>query len=96
MIPQGSAICRLVARVAMDSPTLLEYVESPTPPRRPALKVPMALASMPPLADYMSVRFHSASSIFWHSVKSPTALSVEAKLAMRKAGSIARLKVHPD
>jgi hypothetical protein len=56
----------------------------------------MELASIPPLTDFMSVRFHSASLIFWHRVRSPTVLSVEAKLAMRKAGSIARLNAHPD
>jgi hypothetical protein len=48
----------------MDNPTLLEKVDCPAPPSRPALKVQMELASIPPLTDFMSVRFHSASLIF--------------------------------
>ena len=59
----------------MDSPTLLEKVDCPAPPSRPALKVQIEFASIPPLTDFMSVRFHSASLIFWHRVKSPTVLS---------------------
>jgi len=38
----------------------------------------------------MSVRFQSASLIFWQRVRSPTLFSVEARLAMRKAGSSER------
>jgi hypothetical protein len=96
MIPQGKATWRLVALVAMARPTLLEKVDCPAPPSSPAPMVQIEPASTPPLTDFMSVRFHSASLIFWHRVKSPTVLSVEAKLAMRKAGSIARLNAHPD
>ena len=94
-MPQGMAMERLVAPVARERPTLLEKVDWPIPPSRPDRPVPIAPAKIPPLTDCMSVRFQSASLIFWHRVKSPTHLIVEARLAMRNAGRRARSKDQP-
>jgi hypothetical protein len=74
---------------------LLEKVDWPIPPSRPDSVVPMAPAEIPPPTDCMSVRFQSASLAFWQRVKSPTAFKVEARLAMRNAGSRARSKDQP-
>src|SRR5688572_31706251 len=79
MTPQGKAIWRLVAPVAIERPTLLEKVDWPTPPKRPASVVPTDSARIPPLADFKSVRFHSRSLAFWHRVRSPTLLRVDAR-----------------
>ena len=89
------AIERLVAPVASERPTLLEKVDWPIPPSKPDSPVPIAPAKIPPLTDCMSVRFQSASLIFWQRVKSPTLFKVEARLAMRNAGSRARSNDQP-
>ena len=94
-MPQGMAIDRLVAPVASERPTLLENVDWPIPPSKPDRPVPIAPAKIPPLTDCMSVRFQSASLIFWHRVKSPTLFKVEARLAMRNAGRRARSNDQP-
>ena len=94
-MPQGMAMDRLVAPVARERPTLLENVDWPIPPSKPDRPVPIAPAKIPPLTDCMSVRFQSASLIFWQRVKSPTLFKVEARLAMRNAGRKARSTAQP-
>jgi hypothetical protein len=74
---------------------LLEKVDWPIPPSKPDRPVPIATAEIPPLTDCMSVRFQSASLIFWQRVKSPTAFKVDARLTMRNAGSRVRSKNQP-
>ena len=83
MTPQGKAILRLVAPVAIESPTLPENVDWPIPPKRPAMVVPMEAAKIPPLTDLRSVRLHSRSFAFWQNVRSPTLLRVDARQAMK-------------
>ncbi|HEX2466398.1 MAG TPA: hypothetical protein VHR17_17385 [Thermoanaerobaculia bacterium] len=53
-------------------------------------------ASSPPPTDVISVRFQSASLIFWHSVRSPTDLSEEASAAIRNGASSDALNANPD
>jgi hypothetical protein len=95
MTPQGRAIWRLVAPVAIERPTLLEKVDWPTPPKRPTSVVPMEAARIPPLTDFKSVRFHSRSLAFWHNVRSPTLLRVDARQAMKNAGNNAMSNDQP-
>src|SRR5262245_11167392 len=94
--PQANPIRRLVAPVAMDRPTLALEVDCPIIPTPPDNITPHASARMPPLIDCMSGRFHSVSLIFWQVVRSPTALSVEAKTVTRKGKISAPLKDHPS
>src|SRR5215510_12375949 len=91
-IPHGMAIERLVAPVASERPTLPEKVDWPNPPSKPDRPVPIAPAKIAPLTECISVRFQSASLIFWQRVRSPTLFKVEAKLAMRNAGKRTRSK----
>src|SRR6202167_4072777 len=84
----GSAIDLLVTPVASDKPTLLETVLCATPPTSPENNVPKPFARIPPLMDFMSVRFQSASLIFWQRVKSPTVFRLAVRLAIRNGASI--------
>src|SRR5262245_34106423 len=93
--PTGRAMARLVAPVAIERPTLLEKVDCPIPPINPARVVPADPARIPPATDFMSVRFHLLSLIFWHRVRSPTVFSTELRLAIRKGARNAKLKVIP-
>src|SRR5580700_11798126 len=90
--PAGQAITRLVAPVAIESPTLLENVDCPTPPNTPDKAEQIPPARIPPLTSFISVRFHSESLIFSQSVKSPTVLSIEQTLAIRNGSIISNLK----
>src|ERR1700720_2981323 len=90
--PAGQAITRLVAPVAIESPTLLENVDCPTPPNTPDKAEQIPPSKIPPLTSFISVRFHSESLIFSHSVRSPTLLSIEQTLAMTNGSTIPNRK----
>src|SRR4029450_6254224 len=94
--PQANPIRRLVAPVAMERPTLAVEGDCPMFPTPPDNRTPHASARMPPLIDFISGLFHSASFTFWHVVKSPTALSDEANAVIRKGTSNAPLKDQPS
>jgi hypothetical protein len=59
----------------------------PIPPSRPEIALPKPLVKTPPLTDFMSVRFQSASFAFWQSVVSPTLFRLAVSVAIRNAGS---------
>src|ERR1700733_4172320 len=84
----GSAMALLVTRVASDKPTLLETVFCATPPASPENNGARPFARIPPLMDFMSVRFQSASLIFWQRVKSPTVFRLAVRLAIRNGASL--------
>src|ERR1700723_410650 len=94
--PAGSAINRLVVPVASDNPTLLDTVFCATPPVKPENSVPSPLAKMPPLMDLMSVRFQSASLIFWQSVMSPTVFKLAVKQAITNGATSERRNERPE
>src|SRR5580658_2761660 len=94
--PAGSAIDLLVVPVASDNPTLLDTVFCATPPDKPENKVPRPLAIIPPLMDFISVRFQSASLIFWQSVKSPTVFRLAVKQAIRNGAISENRKLSPE
>src|SRR5215510_3866737 len=62
--PQANPIRRLVAPVAIDRPTLALEVDCPIIPTPPDNITPQASARMPPLIDFISGLFHSASFTF--------------------------------
>src|ERR1700761_960203 len=93
--PVGNAMTRLVAPVAIVSPTLLENVDCPTPPPKPARVVQIAPARMPPDTDFMLVRFQFASLVFWQSVRSPVLFSVEQRPAMRNGSKREKRNANP-
>src|SRR3990172_4413169 len=90
--PAAKAIRRLVAPVAMETPTLLDDVDCAIAPSSAATTVPRELARIPRPMDFMSGGFHSTSLIFWQVAMSPAALRVEARDANRKGASIAQAK----
>src|SRR5580704_45448 len=94
--PAGSAIDRLVVPVASDNPTLLDTVFCATPPVKPENSVPRPLARMPPLMDFISVRFQSASLIFWQRVISPTVFKLAVKQAITKGATSESRKLRPE
>src|SRR5208282_5094654 len=91
----GNASVLLVTPVASDNPTLLETVFCATPPDNPENSVPSPFAIIPPLIDFMSVRFQSASLIFWQRVRSPTVFRFAVKHAIRKGAIIETRKEMP-
>src|SRR5215472_12068633 len=93
--PSGKAIARLVVPAAREIPMLLDEVFCPIPPSRPEIALPKPLVNTPPLTDFMSVRFHPTSLIFWQRVVSPTVFKLAVRAAIRKGGSRASLKENP-
>src|ERR1700761_5124375 len=94
--PAGQEMMRLVAPVATESPTLLEKVDWPSPPRKPDNTEQRPPARIPPLIFFISVRFHWASLIFSQNVRSPTVLRMEQTLAIMKGKVMPRLKWCPE
>ena len=83
---QANAMYRLVAPVALDTPTRLGAVFIPITPSRPPTMQPMPPARMPRWMGPRSGRFQSLSLIFWHVVMTPTVRSIAAVPAIKNAG----------